>query len=125
MLDNTPNQQTKFRAKNWVEINDNLRKIYNTNSQIEFKNSVLRSRLSDYSDTYILVSGTIAIAALSGGGGNNNIQVVFRNCTAFTNCISEINNTQIDNPKDIDVVMPVYNLIEYRDNYSKLSGSLW
>ena len=47
------------------------------------------------------------------------------NCTAFTNCISEINNTQIDNPKDIDVVMPVYNLIEYRDNYSKLSGSLW
>ena len=125
MLDNTPNQQTKFRAKNWVEINDNLRKTYNTNSQIEFKNSMLRSRLSDYSDTYILVSGTIAIAALSGGGGNNNIQVVFRNCTAFTNCISEINNTQIDNPKDIDVVMPVYNLIEYRNNYSKLWGSLW
>ena len=125
MLDNTPNQQTKFRAKNWVEINDNLRKTYNTNSQIEFKNSMLRSSLSDYSNTYIVVSGTIAIAALSGGGGNNNIQVVFRNCTAFTNCISEINNTQIDNPKDIDVVMPVYNLIEYRDNYSKLSGSLW
>ena len=125
MLDNTPNQQTKFRAKNWVEINDNLRKTYNTNTQIEFKNSMLRSRLSDYSDTYVLVSGTIAIAALSGGGGNNNIQVVFRNCTAFTNCISEINNTQIDNPKDIDVVMPVYNLIEYRDNYSKLWGSLW
>ena len=125
MLDNTPNQQTKFRAKNWVEINDNLRETYNTNSQIEFKNSMLRSSLSDYSDTYILVSGTIAVAALSGGAGNNNIQVVFRNCTAFTNCISEINNTQIDNPKDIDVVMPVYNLIEYRDNYSKLSGSLW
>ena len=124
-MDNTPNQQTKFRAKNWVEINDNLRETYNTNSQIEFKNSMLRSSLSDYSDTYILVSGTIAVAALSGGAGNNNIQVVFRNCTAFTNCISEINNTQIDNPKDIDVVMPVYNLIEYRDNYSKLSGSLW
>ena len=51
--------------------------------------------------------------------------VVFKNCAPFTNCISEINNTQVDNAKDIDIVMPMYNLIEYSDNYAKTSGSLW
>ena len=50
--------------------------------------------------------------------------VIFKNCTPFINGISEINNTQIDNAKDIDIVMPMYNLIEYRDNYAKASGSL-
>ena len=50
--------------------------------------------------------------------------VVFKNCAPFTNCISEINNTQVDNAKDIDIVMPMYNLIEYSDNYAKTSGSL-
>ena len=53
----------------------------------------------------------------------NNIQVLFKNCAPFTDCISEVSNTQIDNAKDIDVVMPMYNLIEYGDNYSKISGS--
>ena len=48
----------------------------------------------------------------------------FKNCAPFTNCISEINNTQVDNPKDFDIVLPMYNLIEYSDNYSKTSGSL-
>ena len=50
---------------------------------------------------------------------------VFKNCAPFTNCISEISNTQVDNAKDIDIVMPMYNLIEYSDNYSKISRSLW
>ena len=52
-------------------------------------------------------------------------RVAFKNCAPFTNCISEINNTQIDNCKDIDTVMPLYNLLEYSDNYTKTSGSLW
>ena len=56
---------------------------------------------------------------------NTNKKVVFKNCTPFTDCISEINNTQVDNAKDIDTVMGMYNLIEYSDNYSKVSGSLW
>ena len=55
----------------------------------------------------------------------NIIKVIFRNCAPFTNCISEINNTQIDNAEYIDIVMPMYNLIKYSDNYSKASGSLW
>ena len=55
---------------------------------------------------------------------NNDRQVVFKNCAPFTRCISKINNTQVDNAKDIDVVMPMYNLTQYSDNYSKTSGSL-
>ena len=51
--------------------------------------------------------------------------VIFKNCALFTDCISKINNTRVDNAKDIDIVMPMYNLIEYSNNYSKTSGSLW
>ena len=72
----------------------------------------------------MLVNRTMAVEASAASGGNNNMQVVFRNCTPFTNCMSEISNTHIDNAKDIDVVMPMYNLIEYINNYSKKSGSL-
>ena len=89
--------------------------------KLNLKTSMLRSSLCDYSDAHMLVSGTIAVAALAAGGGNNGIQLVFSNCAPFTNCISEIYNTQIDNAKDIDVVMPMYSLIEYIDTYSKTS----
>ena len=65
-LDNTPNQPTKFRTKNWVQINNDARGTYNTSSQIRFKTPMLRSSLCDYSDAYILVSGTIAITGEEG-----------------------------------------------------------
>ena len=89
---------------------------------------MLKSGLCDFGDAYILIKGTIAVnntAAADGNANNTNKKVVFKNCAPFTNCISEINNIQIDNAKDIDIVMPVYNLIKYSDNYSKTSGSLW
>ena len=89
---------------------------------------MLKSSLCDYSDAYILVKGTISVnntAALGAGANNTNKKVIFKNCAPFSNCISEINNTQIDNAKDIDIVMPMYNLIEYSDNYAKTTGSLW
>ena len=126
--DNTLNQPSKFRTRNWIEINDESRGAYNVNSQIKFKTTMLKSSLCDYSDAYILVKGTITInnTAAQGVGANNiNKKVIFKNCAPFTNCISEINNTQIDNAKDIDIVMPMYNLIEYSDNYAKSTGSLW
>ena len=81
-----------------------------------------------YSDAYILVKGTISVnntAAQDAAANNINEKVIFKNCTPFINCISEINNTQIDNAKDIDIVMPMYNLTEYCDNYAKTTGSLW
>ena len=89
---------------------------------------MLRSILCDYSDAYILVKGNITVnntAAAGANANNTNKKVIFKNCAPFTNCISKINNTQIDNAEYIDIVMPMYNLIEYSDNYSKTSGSLW
>ena len=91
---------------------------------------MLKSSLCDYSDTYILVKGEITITgagddAAARQADERDKGVAFKNCAPFTNCISEINNTQIDNTKYIDIVMPMYNLIEYSDNYSKTSGSLW
>ena len=89
---------------------------------------MLKSSLWDYSDVYILVKGTIAVsntAAADADANNTNKKVIFKNCAQFTNWISEINNTQVDNAKDIDVIILMYNLIEYSDNYSKSSGSLW
>ena len=128
LIDDASNQPSKFRTKNWVEINDESRGTCNVNSQIKFKTTMLTSSLCDYSDAYILVTGTITVnstATPDADANNTNKKVIFKNCTPFTNCISEINNTQADNAKDIDVVMPMYNLIEYSDNYSKTSGSLW
>ena len=72
---------------------------------------MLKSSLCNYSDAYILVSGSITVAELAAGGGNNNIEEVFNNYAPFTDCISEINNTEVDHAKDIDVVMLMYNLI--------------
>ena len=74
LLYNTTNQPTKFRTKYWVEINDEERGTYNTNSQIKFTISMLRSNLCDYSDAYILASGTITVAVLAAGRGNNGIK---------------------------------------------------
>ena len=78
----------------------------NTNSQT--KVSMSESSLGDYSDGYILVSGTLTVAELEAGGGNNIKKVTFKNCTPFTDCISKINNTQVDNVEAIDMVMPMY-----------------
>ena len=126
--DNTLNQPSKFRTRNWIEINDESRGVYNVNSQIKFKTTMLKSSLCDYSDAYILVKGNISInntAAQGAAANNTNKKVIFKNCAPCTNCTSEINNTQIDNAKDIDIIMPMYNLIEYSDNYAKTAGSLW
>ena len=89
---------------------------------------MLSSSLCDYSDAYILVKENITVnnTAAEGAAANNAAKkVIFKNCAPFTNCISKINNTQIDNAEYIDIVMPMYNLIEYSDNFSKTSGSLW
>ena len=128
LIDDTSNQPSKFRTRNWVEINDEPRGAYNVNSQIKFKTTILKSSLCDYIDAYILIKGTISVnntAAAGAAVNNTNKKVIFKNCAPFTNCISEINNTQIDNAKDIDIVILIYNLIEYSDNYAKTTGSLW
>ena len=91
---------------------------------------MLKSSLCDYSDAYTLLKGKIKITgagddAAARQGDERDKVVAVKDCTPFTNCISQINNTQIDNAKDFDIAMPMYNLIEYGDNYSKASGSFW
>ena len=128
MLDSASNQPSRFRTKNWVEINDDLRRGYSPNKQIRFKTTMLRFNLCDYSDAYIFGKGSITVNNTAGAGAdanNTNKKVIFKNCAPFTNCISKINNTQIDNEEYIDIVMTMYNLIKYSDNYSKTSRSLW
>ena len=130
LLNNESNKPFKFRTSNSVEINDNVRGEYSSDKQIRFfKTTMLRSTLCDYSDAYILVKGNITVnntaAAAASAANNTNKKVILKNCAPFTNCISKINNTEMDNAEYIDIVMPMHNLIEYSDNYSKTSGSLW
>ena len=129
LLESTSDNLSKFRTGNWVEINGESRGNY-ANTDIRFKTTMLRSNLCYYADSYILVRGTTTIT----GAGDDaaarrtdeiNKGVTFKNCAPFIKCISRINDTDIDNAHDIDIVMPMYNLIEYSDNYSKTSGSLW
>ena len=130
LLDNASNQPSKLKAKYWPEINYQSRGKYNTNNDIRFKTTMLKFSLCDYIDAYILFKGRIT----NTGAGTNadarqaderNKGVTFKNCAPFTNCKSEINDTEIDNAKDIDILMSTYNLIEYNDKYLKTSGILW
>ena len=88
---------------------------------------MLRSSLCDYSDAYILVKGTVSVENKADRDQPNNAankKVIFKNCAPFSKCISRINKTQVDDAHDIDVVIPMYNLTEYSDNYSKTFGIL-
>ena len=117
ILDNSTNQPSKFRIRNWVKINNELKGKYD-NSNIRFKTSMIRSNLCNYSDAYILVKGTITVPNTVAAGAavnSTNKKVISKNGTPFTNCITEINNTQVDDTQDINIVMPMYNLIEYSD----------
>ena len=91
---------------------------------------MLRSDLCDYADSYILATGTITNTEAGDNvdarqADERDERVTFKNCAPFTKCISRTNNTDIDNAHDIDIIMPMCSLIEYGDNYSKTSGSLW
>ena len=89
---------------------------------------MLRSSLCDHGDAYILVKGTITVnntTATDADANNTNKKVIFKNCDPFTNCISEINNTEKDNAKNIDVIVPLYDLLEYTQAYEKTSRSPW
>ena len=116
LLDNTPDQLSKFRTKNWIKINDQSRGVYSTGSYIRFETTMLKSSLCDYGDAYILVKGTITITGLGDNAAARHADerdkgVVFKICAPFISLKTEINNTEIDNAEDINIVMPMYNLI--------------
>ena len=112
-------KQKKFATKKWYIINNESKGNYSHHNPIHFLTSSLESSLCDYSDAYILVTENTNVT-----GGNNNTKVAFKNCAPFEKCRTEKNETFVDDSNFINIAMPMYNLIEYSDNYSDTSGSL-
>ena len=120
--DNESEQLSKFVTREYVRVNG-LSNTYNENKSIRFKTPMLRSNLCDYSDAYILVKGTITVT------GNHprhrqNRPLIIKNNAPFISCITGINGELIEDADDLDIVMPMYNLLEYSKYYRKSIGSL-
>ena len=113
----------RFVTKKWIEVYDQSGGNYNVNKEIRIKTSMLRSDLCDYSDAYIVVEGNIIVT--NPDGAKRNKAVAFKNNAPFINYISKINGVQTDNAEDLDVVIPMYNFLEYSKNYRKTTDSLW
>ena len=112
-----------FETKKLIEVNDLSVGQYSANKNIRFKTPMLRSDLCDYSDAYIAVKGRISVTGTNNANRRNKT-LTFKNNVSFRSCISKISNTYVDNVEDLDIVVPVYNLLEYSDNYSMTSRSL-
>ena len=120
LLGNIPDKVFRFITKKWIEVHDQsgtAENRYNPNKQIRFKTSVLRSDLCDYGDAYIVVKGDITV--LRGNNEAHDKKLAFKNNALFICCISKINNTVIDNAENLDIVMLMFNLLEYSKNYRK------
>ena len=109
--------------KKWYGIQDQNTDYAEENengASIKFETKIIKSSLWDYSDVYILVTGDIIAT-----GGDENTNVAFKKCTPFTKCVTHINEEHIDDSESINITISMYNLIEYINNYSDTSGSLW
>ena len=128
--DNESEKLSKFVTREYVRVNS-LSNTYNENKAIRFKTPMLRSNLCDYSDAYILVKGTITVTAPGANNGANNIRdkknrtLILKNNAPFVSCITRINGELIEDADDLDINMPMYNLLEYSKNYRETIGSLY
>ena len=113
-LDTTSDEKDlpTFVTKKWIEVYDQSEKNYNPNKEIRIKTSMLRSDLCDFNDVYIVVKGDIALQGDNDANKRNKI-LAFKNNSPFINGISKINGVKIDNAEDLDVVIPMDNLLEY------------
>ena len=122
LLNNNDIESQKFTTKKWYIINDQNNGQYGrgdeNDSTIKFETKVVKPNLCDYSDAYILVNGNIENKA-------NNASVCFKNCAPFTKCITHINDENLETAENLDIIMPMYNLPEYSDNYEESSRSLY
>ena len=126
LLGDISDKVPKFITKKWIEVYNQSGETYNTNKQITLKASMLRSdNLCDHSDAYIVVKGIVTVSADERDRDEMNRQVILKNNAPFISCISKINGVLVKNAEDPDIVMPMYNLLEYSKNYSKTSASLW
>ena len=127
---NEREQLSKFVTREYVRVNS-LSNTFNENKSIRFKTPMLRSDLCDHADAYVLVSGTITVEADHIGAGvdknrdRKNRPLILKNNAPFISCITKINNELIEDAEDLDIVMPMYNLLEYSKNYRKTIGSLY
>ena len=117
------NDLPRFVTKKCIEVYDQSGGNYNVNKEIRIKTSILGSDLCHFNDAHIVVKGTVTVVRPN--NANKNKKVAFKNNAPFIHCTSKINGIKIDNAKDLDVVMPMYNLLEYNKNYRKITGSLW
>ena len=130
LLDSESENLSKFVTRQYVKVNS-LSNTYNDNKSIRFKTHMLRSNLCDYSNAYILVEGTIIVTAPGDNNNANNIRdkrnrpLILKNNAPFVSCITRINGELIEDADDLDIVMPMYNLLEYGKNYRKTIGSLY
>ena len=129
--DNEMNERlSKFVTREYVRVNS-LSNTYNKNKSIRFKTPMLRSNLCNYSDAYILVKGTIMVTAPGVNNNANNIRdkrnrpLILKNNAPFVSCITRINGELNEDADDLDIVMSMYNLLEYSKNYRKTIGSLY
>ena len=123
LLDSESENLSKFVTRNYVKVNS-LSNTYNENKSIRFKKPMLRSDLCDYADAYILVNGTITVAR-NQPTDRPSRPLILKNNAPFISCITRINNELIEDADDLDIVMPLYNLLEYSKNYRKTIGSLY
>ena len=125
--DNESEQLSKFVTRQYVKVNS-LSNTYNENKSIRFKTPMLRSNLCDYSDAYILVEGTITVTAAAGANNireKRNKPLILKNNAPFVSCIARINGELIEDADDLDIVMPMCNLLKYSKNYRKTIGLLY
>ena len=128
--DNESEKLSRFVTREYVRVNI-LLDTYNQNKSIRFKTPMLRSNLCDYSDVYVLVKGTITVTAPGVNNDANNIRdkrnrpVILKNNAPFVSCITRINGELIEDADDLDIVMSMYDLLEYSKNYRKTIGSLY
>ena len=120
LLNGSDNENSKFATEKQYVIDGESKDNYSHNDSIKFLTNSLESSLCDYSDAYILVTGNIIETP-----NNDATQVAFKNCAPFKDSRTEINGIFVDYTDCINIRMPMYNLIEYSDNYSDTSGSLW
>ena len=126
--DNESEKLSKFVTREYVRVNS-LLDTYNENKSIRFKTPMLRSNLCDYSDAYILVKGTATVNGVVNGAENQILRrsrpVTLKNNAPFVSCMTKINNEFIEDADDLDIVIPMYNFLEYSKNYRKTIGSLY
>ena len=124
LLDSEHDKVPRFITKKWIEVQSQSGNTYNTSKPIRFKTSMLRSDLCDYSDAYVWVKGKITVTNPN-NNANCDRRLTLKNNAPFISCISKINGELVENAEDLDIVMPLYNLLEYSKNYEKTSGSLF